>query len=311
MKERYLDLMEQALSAYSNARIGTYYTDVKEHGLREHGFARLTANVGILIAHGRRRELLPAFADMMELCLQMMQRKNARSANEFSVRELLCCIEELEAARAVDAHLLLHWKELLSHLEPETCYDVLVKEETDRITNWAIFGAVSEYKRNLMGLSDTMDFVERQLSCQMQWLDENGMYRDNAREYRHQPFVYDIVSRGLLTLLLHFGYRGKYYGQIDNALRRAGLVTLRTQSPNGELPFGGRSNQFLHNEPWMATVFEYEACRYAREGNLTLAKEFKAGALRALAVTEEWLSRVPIRHIKNRFPTETGYGCED
>ena len=25
---------------------------------------------------------------------------------------------------------------------------------------------------------------------------------------------------------------------------------------------------------------------------------------------EEWLSKTPIRHIKNRFPTETKYGCE-
>ena len=63
-------------------------------------------------------------------------------------------------------------------------------------------------------------------------------------------------------MLLHFGYRGKYYEQIDNCPKKAGLLSLTMQSPNGEMPFGGRSNQFLHNETWMAAIFEYEANRY-------------------------------------------------
>ena len=68
MKEKYLDLMEKALSAYSHEHILRYYNDVKKNGLTEHGFPRLTANIGILIAHGRRRDLLPLFMDMIEVC---------------------------------------------------------------------------------------------------------------------------------------------------------------------------------------------------------------------------------------------------
>jgi hypothetical protein len=82
------------------------------------------------------------------------------------------------------------------------------------------------------------------------------------------------------------------------------------QSSNGEIPFGGRSNQFLFNEAWIAAIFEYEANRYAKEGNLPLAKAFKYAVAQALAVTEEWLTKNPIQHVKNRFPTETKYGCE-
>ena len=29
-----------------------------------------------------------------------------------------------------------------------------------------------------------------------------------------------------------------------------------------------------------------------------------------MAVAREWLNKKPVRHIKNRFPTETGFGCE-
>jgi hypothetical protein len=82
------------------------------------------------------------------------------------------------------------------------------------------------------------------------------------------------------------------------------------QSSTGELPFGGRSNSFLHNEAHMALIFEYEASRYIKEGNVALAKKFKAAVSRSLANIEYWLSEKPIRHIKNRFPLDSGYGCE-
>ena len=310
MKERYLTLMEKALSAYTDEHILRYYQDVKEHGMTEHGFPRLTANIGILIAHGKRTDLLPLFCSMMELCCDMFLRPYVHAANEFSVREIVCCIHELEEAGAVHAEALTRWKEKISAIRPEACYTVLVQSETDPITNWAIFGAVSEYARFTFGLGGNLDFVDRQLSCQLPWLDENGMYCDNPKEIPHQPIIYDYASRGLFAMLLHFGYRGAYCRQLDDCLRRSGRLTLAMQSSNGEVPFGGRSNQFLHNEPWMTLLFEYEARRYAKEGNRELSALFKAAAVRGLDVTETWLDKDPIRHIKNRFPTETKYGCE-
>jgi hypothetical protein len=88
-------------------------------------------------------------------------------------------------------------------------------------------------------------------------------------------------------------------------------MTLAMQSPCGEVPFGGRSNQFLHNEAWLCIVLEYEAKRYKREGNAALAACCKAASVRALDAVGVWLDKSPIRHVKNRFPTETKFGCED
>ena len=90
MKEKYIELMEKALSAYSDEHILRYFNDVKEKGLTEHGFPRLTANIGILIAHGRRRDLLPLFLEMMDFCCEQIPR--CKAANDFSVREIVCCI---------------------------------------------------------------------------------------------------------------------------------------------------------------------------------------------------------------------------
>ena len=61
MKERYIALMAKALEAYSDEHIIEYFERVKREGLIEHGFPRLTANMGILISHGYRPDLLPIY----------------------------------------------------------------------------------------------------------------------------------------------------------------------------------------------------------------------------------------------------------
>lgn len=90
MKERYLSLMERTLSAYTDEHIDSYLADVKANGLTEHGFARLTSNIGILISHGRRCDLLPRFICMMDLCCETIP--HVKAANDFSVREIICCL---------------------------------------------------------------------------------------------------------------------------------------------------------------------------------------------------------------------------
>ncbi len=308
MKKRYLRIMKASLSAYPDPHIGRYFDEVKENGLTEHGFPRLTSNIGILMAHGIRTDLAPLFREMMDFCCEQIPR--VKAANDFSVREIICCLSELENSNVISTIDLERWKSALSTIVPEICYNCYATTPESTVRNWALFSAVSEYFRQEMGLCDSSDFIDLQLEVQLKWLDENGMYCDHAPAYPHQPIMYDLVSRGLFALLLHKGYRGKHYTAIDNALRRAGLCTLAMQSVTGEMAFGGRSNQFLHNEGWLAAVFEYEANRYAREGNPTLTAAFKAAADRALTAAEVWLSRTPIRHIKNRYPTETRYGCE-
>lgn len=308
-REKYIDLMERTLEAYSDEHIQRYFEDVKTNGLSEHGFPRLTSDIGILIAHGRRIDLRPIFLEMMEFCCWNIPR--VKAANDFSVREIICCIIEIEKSGAVDPDAILRWKEYLRGIEPEKCYNVFARCVDDRVNNWALFSAVSEFFRISTLGGDTLDFIETQLENQLRRFDENGMYMDELKREDHQPIMYDIVPRGLLAMLLNFGYRGRFYDEIDAIMRKAGLLTLKMQSSNGEMAFGGRSNQFVHNEPWICAIYEYEAARYIREGNTELALKFKEATARALAVTEKWLQKEPIRHIKNRFPTETKYGCEE
>lgn len=300
MKEKYLLLMEKALSAYSNEQILNYFNTVKESGLTEHGFPRLTSTIGILIAHGKRQDLIPLFTKMMDFCCENIPK--VKAANDFSVREIVNCIEEVEKA-GFDATA---WKNQISRLSPYKCYNVIAKKPSERLFNWALFTAVSEYRRLTAGLGGSLETIEIQLATQVKHLDKNGMYRD---DYKYPPMTYDLVSRLLFSTLLRLGYRGKYYKIIDNALKKAGLLTLKMQSAVGEIPFGGRSNQFLFNSALLSAVCEYESTRYYLKDKV-LASKFKLASLNALNDIETWLQNTPISHIKNRFSSGSKYGCE-
>ncbi len=307
MKEKYIELMAKALGAYSDEHIIEYFNRVKTEGLTEHGFPRLTVNIGVLISHGIRKDLEPLFIEMMDLCCETIPK--VKAANDFSVREIVFCIMELEK-REMFASDIERWKKDLSAIEPHKCYDKYAIKTDDVVNNWALFSALSEFARQRLIGCDSEAFIDLQLENQLRRLDENGMYMDNLHHDAHQPIIYDLVPRYLLCLLLHFGYRGRHFERIDKVLKNTALMTLRMQSVTGEVAFGGRSNQFVHNEALLATIFEFEANRYAKEGDLALAGRFKAAVARAMEMTEYWLSQSPIRHIKNRFPTETKYGCE-
>ena len=303
MKERYIDLIEKTLEAYSREHIERYFAEVKTDGLTEHGFPRLTANMGILIAHGRKEELELLFVEMMDFCCENIPR--VKAANDFSVKEIIFAIMELERLPRF-SQKTNSWLGLLKTIDNRTCYNEIAQSKTDKKFNWVCFTAVSEFMRQHKGLCDSREFIDTQIATQLQWLDENGMYMDPGC-----PMVYDVVPRGLFAVLLFFGYDGEYRDAMDDCLKRTGLLTLRMQSVTGELPFGGRSNQFLHNEAHMAIILEYEARRYAKEGNMALASQFKAGVKLAIDSIEARLDQRPITHVKNRFPLSSGYGCEE
>ncbi len=306
MQNIYINLTDRVLDAYSYEHILNYFDEAKKNGITEHGFPRLTANIGILIAHGKRTHLIHVFEQMMDFCCESFTReKVGGQGNDFSVKEIIFCLMEIEKSDVYSKHKTQYWRSLLKQIKVSECYNVYATSRKDNLYNWALFTAVSEFMRGYIGIADTDEFVDIQIATQLRHLDENGMYRDP-----NEPMVYDLVSRGLFCLLMHFGYKGEYYHQIDECLKKTGRLTLEMQSVSGEIPYGGRSNQFLHNETQIALLFEFEANRYYGCGDLELAGRFKAGAQKAVATIEKWLSRETITHVKNNYPVDSGYGCE-
>ena len=308
-KERYIDMMEQVVGAYSKAHIEKYVSQVRAEGLKEHGFPRLTADIGILLAHGRRTDLRETFAEMMDLCCEQIPvalKESRGVGNEFSVKEIVPCLLALEESRVFPEAKTQYWRELLKRIDPCTCYEVIAKKPPERIGNWAAFAAASEQARKYAGLGCEDGFIDNQIASQLLSFDENGMYRDP-----NEPMVYDITTRLQLSIALYYGYCGEHREKLEELLALGGRKTLEMQSVTGEIPYGGRSNQFLHNEAVLAAVCEFEAQRYRKAGDKETAGRYKAAADLAAACLEKYLGGKELYHIKNRYPNDSFFGCED
>lgn len=312
MKEIYIDIMEKALSAYTEERIKEYIDEVKRNGLTEHGFPRLGANIGILMAHGRRTELKSAFKEIIDLCLYGFAHplNPQKGGNNFAIREVCHSLMELEKTDVFSVEQLSHWKEKLAALDLPTSYSHIVSEENPTPANWAYFAVLSEQARGLLCGIESAEFLEHQLPSQLLRLDENGMYRDHSLSGPQQPMVYDIVTRNLIGLSLFMGYDGKYAETIEKMMDDSDDLTLKMQSVTGELAFGGRSNQFVHNEMMSANYYELRATLLNKKGDLKKAALFKAAAKKAAEACMRWLQEKPMSHIKNHFDPDLQLGCE-
>ena len=91
-RETYIDLMEKVMCAYTKAHVESYTEKVAQNGIEEHGFPRLTANLGILIAHGFHAEYKELFLKMMDLCCREMpvalQKTESAQATIFRLKKL-------------------------------------------------------------------------------------------------------------------------------------------------------------------------------------------------------------------------------
>ena len=315
-KQNYIEIMDRAFLSYTKEQIEDYYQRVKSGGLTEHGFPRLAANLGILICHGKHKELLPLFCDLMDLCCEQMPKVHA--ANDFSVREIVTCIVAVEEAGILPKEKTDGWREAISNLDPWRCYDCIASKPDQIIGNWTLFNTVSEYARIWGGFvkeEAVEEYMNIQLPTQLRHFDECGMYKDPHhqqpayKEYVY-PILYDCVPRVLFAFLIHFGYAGKFSHEIVSALEKSADLTLKMQSVTGEIPFGGRSAQFMHNECTESALLEFYASYFAKKGDLKKAGEFKRAARHAAESVFYWFDAAPMKHVKNRYSIESKVGCE-
>ena len=304
-KEYYLDIIELSLAGYSEDHIRTMMPPQGEPVDDIQAFSRITLLLGILIANGRKKDKIGLFCEMMDLCVSTFYRKEGDTRNDFSVKEAMLALRTVKGLFPKEQ--MEKWFSEMAKVDPvKNFVEVRRSEDAPPLHNINIYNMVGEYLRELEGLTDTEAYFDRHWPTQMPWFDENGMYRDP-----NQPMLYDLTTRCQIQIMMGQGYHGKYRDEIDKNLKKAGLYTLLMQSVSYQFPYGGRSNQFLLNEVLIAANCEYEANRYFAEGNLKLAGMFKRSAHLAVLSMKRWLFQTPPHHIKNFYPQDSLWGCED
>lgn len=113
---------------------------------------------------------------MMNFCCDYIPKNKA--GNDFSVRELISCINEIEKSNAADEETVNGWKNKLASIIPEECYTIYATSPEEKPNNWALFTAVSEYFRQKAGLCESNEFIDMQLASQFKRIDEDGLYMD-------------------------------------------------------------------------------------------------------------------------------------
>ena len=272
---------------------------------------RFVAAASILLRFGRLPDMSEAVYRVMDSCAARLPVQGAAPSPDFWMRELATawfCLRDIAPDKR-----LAGWREALAGVDPERVYVSIARDGKTPadLHNWTVYSAAGEVMREAAGLAGRTDFLcgraffEKYMPPQLHHFTELGMYRDPG-----DPLTYDITTRLQFACALACGYDGTLRGPLSDALRRGALTMLLYLSPEGYVPFGGRSSQFNFQEAMVATLCEFEARRY-RDCNPALAGAFKRQARRSAQAAARWiLGMRPFRNLKSGFAPELEHGLD-
>lgn len=321
-KAAYVDVIAQCMSEYNRINpLESATVAGLDYTLQ--AYSRIVCSMAVLVDYGAQRDitgfaekydctLFESYDSLKALFATMMQKGcdgaityAGKDVENFSVKEL--AIAYYLAKDHYDAQTVKAWAASLSQVQPDSTYYTHAEQTTNR--NAYLIGG--EQLRSYLCLADATavealisDSVGRQLGR----FDENGMYRDNYGEVdEHDPSLYDLTTRVQMQLVLGFGYEGEYAQELDELLEKGGMMTLFTTSGNGELSYGGRSNQYLFNAALISANCEYEAVRYDKMGDRAIAGAYKRTAHLAILSIGDYLAAN--KHVMNYY-ADSAVGTE-
>jgi hypothetical protein len=264
--------------------------------------ARFVGALGGCIWGGRCEDLVDACCLSMDYCCDQMAGINEPEGGlrglEFYTKEIMYAYFGLQAK--IDQQRHQRWAELMGSYDPWARYPSWVDW---RDGNFPIYALCGEQLKTHAGLADSSDAIDAVLDNQFKLISPYGMYRDPF-----DPFTYDLTVRQQIGMLPRFGYTGRHAQWIDEATRRGALTQLLWTSVTGQMPYGGRSNQYHIMEAMAACICEMEAHRYAGE-RPTYAGAFKRAAHMAVQSIMPWIMDYePAYVLKNRFNRDLMHG---
>jgi hypothetical protein len=264
--------------------------------------ARYIGALGALMLQGRCHDLADSCTRALEAVLSDLESR-ATNHGEFLVKESLFAFMALESRDAPERR---RREQVFSACDPERAYarSRTNMPDAEQRHNFVTFALAGEAMKKHLHLADNKTFFRSYLEEQLERFDALGMYRDPGA-----PMVYDITARMNLELAAFYAdWPLPCLERLREKLRSGAMCALLYQSPSGEMPFGGRSNQQNFVEASFALICEAEARRFKAEGDMLMAGVLRRAAARAVRSVTPYLTGEPIRFNKNRFPPETQHG---
>jgi len=274
--------------------------------------------VGVLVGAGHAPELLAGGIRAMDhatCCFAGGSDTIPQRHGEFFLAYLPAALEPYRPLIA--AELWETWRERL-----KLPLDQVIQGPDN---NWRTYAMRGEWLRASLGLADpaaATAFVTRG------WRDPgNGetaqrdrivpdlwnLYQDGQTD--PQSHAVEAVGRLNLLGLVEAGFDGPDAAEILACAERGTLTSLLLQSPDGQCPPNGRTDDHVFNDVLYQAAFEIMAERALKLGELELAARYRRAALlsfKSLArwrrTDGEWAGSFTVT--KNRFPPEERVGYQ-
>jgi hypothetical protein len=301
-KSLYLDIIEKVIDIYTTEYLWKMAKGEIDFviciGLRAAGA------IAYLLSEGRRPDLYELWLSLMYKSCEQFSLVFGHAEYDLAVKEVMIALKLMKDRLPKEDFNYLY--DRLKSIDPYKTYGCIIGEnkDTGKLCNMTVYNSAGEYLRETEGMVDTAKYFDEHMPWAVSRFDDFGMWvpLDNS-------MLYDLTTRCQFSVMLYFGYDGKYAGAIDRNLEKGGMMTLLMQSAAFQIPYGGRSNQYLFNEALAASCCEYEARRHMKAGRKVLAGMFKRCARKSAETVYTRLVESR-NHIKNYFDPTMAFGID-
>jgi len=256
---------------------------------REHQYSTpyFAYGVGVLRHAGRARDLQEAGIRAMEhatACLAGGPKAIPDAHGEFFLASLAGALGTYESFTPREQWA--RWRERMR----TPLRDVIVGMD-EHTNNWRTYAMKGEWLRVRQGLAErdaTVRFIEQNWIDQRKRIvkDKLNLYQDHTSD--PESHGVDPVGRGNLLALVESGYDGPAAAEITEVVERGGWNSLRLQSPDGQCPPNGRTDDHVFNDVLYQLQFEVLAERAWRRKERERAGMFRRAARLAFESIQRW-----------------------
>jgi hypothetical protein len=258
---------------------------------REHQYATpyFAYAVGTLLHAGRGKELREAGIRAMEHSLNCLGKGSQKIPDAHGEFYLAPLAKALDLYRPfIGMQQLSQWEEIM-----RTPLETIMENQEGRINNWRTYAMKGEWDRAKHGLVDRGEataFIEKAWLQQTQrariLTDKYNLYQDWSSD--PQSLAVEAVGRGNLLGLVLEGYDGPSASEIEEAIFNGTHATLYLQSPDGQAPANGRTDNHVFNDVLYFLSFEVMANIHWNRGERRVAGQYKQAANLAFHSILRW-----------------------